>query len=230
MVYLVEQCILPVMNAQDDVGQGFFANGYFITAAHIVNKWPDCYIYFDDKKIYLSECECILFGEGNVERDCSKLDIAIYKFENAISVLHLSSRKPQTSDMLKSWKANIRMDLETGKYFNRLDAKEAILTGQEEGNYFYCKCNRYDGSSGSPLLIDNEVVGVLHGGDGGNICAFLKTGAFLFPPKASRPSSKYAGYNRTDYDPFGHYNHNTEARRQIGEAYDGDEEARWNSD
>ena len=32
MNYLINQCIYPIMDGIDDVGQGFFADGYFITA------------------------------------------------------------------------------------------------------------------------------------------------------------------------------------------------------
>ncbi len=32
MNYLINQCIYPIMDEIDDVGQGFFADEYFITA------------------------------------------------------------------------------------------------------------------------------------------------------------------------------------------------------
>ena len=34
-----------------------------------------------------------------------------------------------------------------------------------EGNYFHCKCYRHEGSSGSPLIKDKHVIGIMHGGE-----------------------------------------------------------------
>jgi hypothetical protein len=39
-----------------------------------------------------------------------------------------------------------------------------------------------------------------------------------------RPSNPKAGYNKTDYDPYGYYNPNVEAKKQNKDAFDGGEE------
>lgn len=57
----------------------------------------------------------------------------------------------------------------------KLTMVPAYHLGDEGDNYFYCNCERFDGSSGSPLLKDNEVVGIMHGGNNSGLCAFLKT-------------------------------------------------------
>ena len=58
--------------------------------------------------------------------------------------------------------------------------ENALVLGEEEGNYFYCKCKRFGGSSGSPLLWENQVVGIMHGGEGKYLyCAFLKIESFI---------------------------------------------------
>jgi hypothetical protein len=53
----------------------------------------------------------------------------------------------------------------------------AYPLGKEEGYYLYCNCERFEGSSGSPLLKDDRVVGIMQGGNGFGFCAFLKTKA-----------------------------------------------------
>ena len=37
-------------------------------------------------------------------------------------------------------------------------------------------------------------------------------------------------YDKPDYDPYGHYNYNAEARKQLSDAYEGESDARWNTD
>ena len=37
-------------------------------------------------------------------------------------------------------------------------------------------------------------------------------------------------YNKPAYDPYGKYDYNKTAREQISDAYEGDPDARWNTD
>jgi V8-like Glu-specific endopeptidase len=55
----------------------------------------------------------------------------------------------------------------------------AFVVNEKVGNYFYCDCKRLEGSSGSPLLKDNNVVGIMHGGNDNGLCAFLKSDVVL---------------------------------------------------
>ncbi len=188
MDYLINKCIYPIMDGIDDVGQFFFADGYFITAAHVVKQHPNCFINIEGTIIKLSDIPLVVQGEGDVDKDPDQVDVAIYKYSVA-SPLHLSTYKPQQTDLLESHCMAVRYDNTTGRYYNELDVKKAILLNREEGNYFYCSCFRFGGSSGSPLLIGNQVVGMMHGGDGRTtgiesvgLCAFLKIESFLFPP------------------------------------------------
>lgn len=239
MNYLINQCIYPIMDGIDDVGQGFFADGYFITAAHVVKQHPNCFIDIEGNIIKLSEMPIVLQGEGDVNKDVAQVDVAIYRYSYA-SPLHLSTYKPQQTDLLESHCMTVRYDNATGKYYNELDVKKATLLNREESNYFYCSCLRFGGSSGSPLLVGNQVVGIMHGGDGKTtgieslgLCAFLKIESFLFPPDrllVKRPKVTRAGYNTTDYDPYGHYNYNEEARKQLEDAFEGEPDTHWNTD
>ena len=85
-----------------------------------------------------------------------------------------------------------------------------------------------------------DLLVIMHGGDGKTtgiesigLCAFLKIESFLFPSDrlaAKRPKVTRAGYNTTDYDPYGHYNHDAEARKQSEDAYEGEPDTHWNTD
>ena len=37
-------------------------------------------------------------------------------------------------------------------------------------------------------------------------------------------------YDKPDYDPYGHYNYNAEARKQLSDAHEGESDARWNTE
>lgn len=179
---LISQCIYPIMDGNDNVGQGFFADGLFITAAHVVKDSPKCYIKIGEKRIRLSEIDPILIGEGDVDSDPYQIDAAVYKLDAPINLLHLSAYKPQVSDLLKSY--CVYPKFEWGRWANCLSVENALLLEgeSEEGNYFYCRCNRDKGSSGSPVLKGTDVVGIMHGGDKDKeLCAFLRIDSILFP-------------------------------------------------
>lgn len=170
------------MDENDNVGQGFFADGLFITAAHVVKDSPRCYIKIDGEIIRLSEIDPLLIGEGDVDSDPYQIDAAIYKIDAPINILHLSTHKPQVSDLLKSY--CVYPKFEWGRYTNILSVENALLLEgeSEEGNYFYCRCKRFPSSSGSPVLKGNDVVGIMHGGDKDKeLCAFLRIDSILFP-------------------------------------------------
>lgn len=178
---LISQCIYSIMVENDNVGQGFFADGLFITAAHVVKDFPKCYIKVGGKRIKLSEIDPILIGEGDVDSNPYQIDAAVYKLDAPINLLHLSSYKPQLSDSLKNY--CVCPKFEWGRYTDILSVENALLLEgeSEEGNYFYCRCNRGKGSSGSPLLKGTDVVGIMHGGDKDKgLCAFLRIDSILF--------------------------------------------------
>lgn len=224
MDYLIDQCIVLIMDGIDDVGQGFFADGYFITAAHVVKQFPECYIDIEGNKLKLSELPLVLKGDIDVRKDEHKVDVSIYRYDRA-SPLHLSTYKPQKDDILKCYRMALCQDPMTGKYYKKIIVERAYLLEKEEGNYIYCVSKLYFGSSGCPLLFGNQVVGVMHGGDGSiHLCAFLKPESFMFSPEDNNSNAcKIAGYNTTDYNPY-EYNHNAEARKLYGDAFDGGEE------
>lgn len=221
MGYLIEQCVFPIIDGMDCVGQGFVADGYFMTAAHVVRNYPDCFVEIDNKRIELGKASPVYIGKGDVEKDSKTEDIAIYIFDNVHSFLHLSARKLNTADYLRSFCIAVNYDSSNNSYHKDLHVLEAKLLEQDEGNYFYCKCGRHEGSSGSPLLVRNEVVGIMHGGDSNGICAFLKPISFMYPEASYNGVLIRCLSNHPHPDePLTPEYFNRRAREQIGDAYE----------
>ena len=199
----LKQYIFPIYSGGTIVGQGFIADGYFITAAHVVKDFPSCFTWINGKRfklsdafiispffnksdVYynikkekfwnnpLSELKYIYIGIGNIYRDSTMMDIVMYPCNDIESLLHLSEHIPLNGEHLNSYCMNEGMDFSQLNPPCKLKIVPAIALGKEEGNYFYCDCEQYGGSSGSPLLMGNEVVGIMHGGNNNGLCAFLK--------------------------------------------------------
>lgn len=170
----LKQYIYPIYSGGCIVGQGFLADGFFITAAHVIYDFPDSFTIICNNRFSFSNEKPAFIGEGNIYQDANKMDIALYKYEVIESPLFLSNYNPQKGDKYESYCINEKVNLFNLNPEHELSFEEAIYLNNEEGNYFYCQCKRYGGSSGSPLLMGNEVVGIMHGGDKKGLCAFLK--------------------------------------------------------
>lgn len=176
--YLLENVLFPIVEGNDLKGQGFLADGYLITAAHVVKQTKDAYTVINEKKVYLKELPLVFIGDGDIDKNSKEKDIAVYECRMP-SPLHLSVKSPQKVSDLKSYVIEWTEDINQLNPILSLSVIPATYQG-EEGNYFYCDCARHPGSSGSPLLSGNEVVGIMHGGKQG-LSAFLKIESFLFP-------------------------------------------------
>lgn len=221
MNYLIEQCLFPIIDGDECVGQGFVADGFFITAAHIINSYPGSFIEVKDKRILLSKETPLYIGKGDTEKDPKARDVAIYNFPNTHSFLHLSLRKITNTDYLRSFCIAFNHDRATNRFHKDLHILKATLLNKEDENYFYCKCWRYRGSSGSPLVIGNEVVGIMHSGDEKGLCTFLKPESFMYP------EGEYNGCVIRWYsssfqreEPWTPEYFNNKAREQIGDAFE----------
>lgn len=170
----LQNCVFPIYDGGEIIGQGFIADGCFITAAHVLNDFPLCKVNFNGNIIELSNYNPLYYGKGDYH-DPKILDVIILRFDGINSPLHLSEYLPQKDETLESYCVHEITDQTSLNPNCRLSIEPAYPLGEEEGNYFYCNCKRFEGSSGSPLLKRNEVVGILHGGDNAELCAFLKT-------------------------------------------------------
>lgn len=172
--------IYPIYSGGTIIGQGFIADGFFITAAHLVVDYPSCYVVIKGTKMELAKTEPIFYlDDDDYHYDSQLADVVLFHFDND-SPLRLSEYTPQRSDILDSICAQEVFDYGSFNPPIEHTIVPAHPLEDEEENYFYCECNRFGGSSGSPLLKGNEVVGIMHGGNDKGLCAFLKMGPVLY--------------------------------------------------
>ncbi|MBR6139607.1 MAG: trypsin-like peptidase domain-containing protein [Prevotella sp.] len=193
----MKENIFAIKDGKKHIGHGFLANGYFISAAHVLRDNPNSFVKLKEEKKEFSKTKPLYVGRGK-DTDPSFIDLVILKFENVEGGFPVLDYTPQKDEVLES--CCIRKVNGNEEY--ELDVEPAWALGESEGNYFYCKCNRDEGSSGSPLIKDNHVIGIMHGGefvkkliekgelseeeklslnlkDEDKICAFLKISAFI---------------------------------------------------
>lgn len=177
----IEDCICPIIDEGKVVGQAFYADNYLITSAHIIKDFPDCYFQEGSNKTYLSKFmpSIVYLGKGDFCNNPNELDVIIFYIDGINSLLHLSDYTPRRIDTLSSCCVEWIEDEKVRNPIVKHTTEKAYPLGEEEGNYFYCYCKRFQGSSGSPLLKGNEVVGIMQGGDDKGLCAFLKIDMLL---------------------------------------------------
>lgn len=181
----LKRYISPIYCGGTIIGQGFVADGYFITAAHVVKDFPSCFTELNGLKRELSNEEPFNSIEGDIYHDENMIDVVLYPCDEIYSPLHLSNYIPKQGDQFESYcvhEVSTPFSLTQMVPLNptyEQSVEPAIVVKEEIGNYFYCVCKRLGGSSGSPLLKDNNVVGIMHGGNDEGLCAFLKSEVVL---------------------------------------------------
>ena len=182
----IKQYIFPIYSGGTIIGQCFIADGYLITAAHVIKDFPACSTRINGKRFEFPKVysvteepfvvgeEPFLIGGGDYNHDSTSLDIVMFRRDDVHSPLHLSTHVLQKGEKFDNYCLHGVMDFSLLNPPCELRMVPAIVRGEEEGNYFYCDCKQFGGSSGSPLLKGNEVVGIMHGGDDNGLCAFLK--------------------------------------------------------
>lgn len=159
------------------VGNGFFIEDYFVTAAHVIDEAGNAYINVGNEEKKLSRENAIIWRsmlEKAYEYDnLDAGDIAVYRFDGVKSPLKLSESMPNQGDILVSC-----------YYYNETWHQTKGSVGDNDdwfrGNFFGWKTDSDNlhptegGSSGSPLLKNNIVYGVLHAGneEDPSICVF----------------------------------------------------------
>ena len=127
----------------------------FITAGHVISKCENPRIRWNGKRIAL--INPIVFH--NDENESESYDIAVYSVPNANSPLVLSDVVPEKGDVLKS--CSWRM---LGEEYVECNT---VVNGLKDGNYYASETDEQlkSGSSGSPVFLNGEVVGILCAGN-----------------------------------------------------------------
>ena len=185
--------IFPIFGCNTDIiGQGFIADGYFITAAHVLSLDSTAYIVLKGKTIILAKETIIVKTcpqvEGNIVSldENSPADVAIFNFKGVSSPLHLSEYVPCGGDEVISlcvfdnhnndlW--TIQPDEVAMDYI--LSEEKGVAMPDRMGKYFGCVVNRRSTSSGSPLLIGNNVVGIMNSGHDNDLCVYLSAKSII---------------------------------------------------
>ena len=155
----MKQYVLSIISDNYNEGCGAIVGEMFITAGHVISKCENPRIRWDGKNIPL--INPIVFY--NDENESESYDIAVYSVPNANSPLAFSNVVPEKGDVLKS--CSWRM---LGEEYVECNA---IVNGLKEGNYYAADTDKQlkPGSSGSPVFLNGEVVGILCAGNYKNV-------------------------------------------------------------
>lgn len=165
--------ILPVFDGDTDAisGQCFIAGAYIITAAHIIETLSRPYIILDKERFELRRDNAYRFQHNPSQN----MDCTIFHLTHEISSpLHFFDIEG-VNGPLECRYVNYVHEA-NGSINIQLKSSSAQLIGIE-GHAFLCSVRPMlnEGCSGSPLLAgDDQVVGMLVGGDDVNVCGFQR--------------------------------------------------------
>ena len=151
----MKQYVLSIISDNYNEGCGVMVGDMFITAGHVISECENPRIRWNGKRIAL--INPIVFR--NDENDSDGYDIAVYSVPNANSPLVLSDVVPEKGDVLKS--CSWRM---LGEEYVECNT---VVNGLKDGNYYASETDEQlkSGSSGSPVFLNGEVVGILCAGN-----------------------------------------------------------------
>lgn len=156
--------ILPIKSNDYDFGCGFFVGNYFITAGHIFNSNTIHTFCFQNKNFILDPNEAI-FLKSNTDNlpDNEVQDVAIFKFDNINSPLSLSGSMPEKNSKFTNYSFIHSRNQNLNKHFIMIDCDCKVLN--RIFNFFECQTSLTirQGCSGSPLICNNVVYGILSG-------------------------------------------------------------------
>lgn len=151
----MKQYVLSIISDNYNEGCGVMVGGMFITAGHVISECENPRIRWNGKRIALINP----IVSHNDENDSDGYDIAVYSVPNANSPLVLSDVVPEKGDVLKS--CSWRM---LGEEYVECNT---VVNGLKDGNYYASETDEQlkSGSSGSPVFLNGEVVGILCAGN-----------------------------------------------------------------
>lgn len=151
----MKQYVLSIISDNYNEGCGVMVGDMFITAGHVISECENPRIRWNGKRIAL--INPIVFH--NDENDSDGYDIAVYSVPNANSPLVLSDVVPEKGDVLKS--CSWRM---LGEEYVECNT---VVNGLKDRNYYASETDEQlkSGSSGSPVFLNGEVVGILCAGN-----------------------------------------------------------------
>ena len=188
----ISDYIIPV-----NYGNGVIVGDIFITASHVYDK-DSSYISFNiDRDSYrFSSKDAILHlycTDKERTDDFLFNDVSIYRLNKRYNNLSFDTSLPNVGDIIQSIslkhtvKQNSNNIDNPGIFYNRPTESYECITSKAtisniKGNFIFCNMEPAleKGRSGSPLVHNNRVVGILHAGfeneenieDNGKLCVF----------------------------------------------------------
>ncbi len=158
-----DKYIVPIFNLDNTGGIGFFVGNYFVTAGHVVLT-GNPFIFFKGKQYWLEKEKALLLKTLESESTFENgLDIAVFYIEAIDSPLEFSNILVSVGTELTSRCSFRHYSEEFGEAWSieRIPGR----VSHEMGNFFKCDLSRtlHEGSSGSPILLDDKVIGILCG-------------------------------------------------------------------
>lgn len=158
-----DKYIVPIFNLDNTDGIGFFVGNYFVTAGHVVLTGSP-FIFFKGKQYWLEKEKALLLKTLESESTFENgLDIAVFYIEAIDSPLEFSNIPVSVGTELTSRCSFRHYSEEFGEAWSieRIPGR----VSHEMGNFFKCDLSRtlHEGSSGSPILLDDKVIGILCG-------------------------------------------------------------------
>lgn len=158
-----DKYIVPIFNLDNTDGIGFFVGNYFVTAGHVVLTGSP-FIFLKGKQYWLEKEKALLLKTLESESTFENgLDIAVFYIEAIDSPLEFSNIPVSVGTELTSRCSFRHYSEEFGEAWSieRIPGR----VSHEMGNFFKCDLSRtlHEGSSGSPILLDDKVIGILCG-------------------------------------------------------------------
>ncbi len=177
-----------------NMGVGFVVNNLFITSGHVVARAEKVYFTFDSKHYSLDPSDFALVC-SNPQKKPYELDVAVYilpKITN--SPLKLADKVPPLTTRLINWHYNHIIEncpiSSNNAFLNHtietwdLESTEGFVNALQDNQYYF-QCTMdfplKQGFSGSPLIKNNYVYGILFGGEDteSKECVFLSSKAII---------------------------------------------------
>lgn len=151
--------ILPIFYCNDEttfVGTAFCIDNYLITAGHVVSDFRVYFVKNDDEFYELSPYDW--FTRLIPTKDKLEKDIAIYPMPDLKSPLSIAQHKPKFDS-----EANVICWQKANYSIQRMITNSLILDNHSNENFYRIATTQRitHGSSGCPILSENEVVGML---------------------------------------------------------------------
>lgn len=170
--------ILPIGSRNNYEGYGFFIGDYFITCGHVIKNAERPSLHISGKRIRLDKPVFLEYAEGT-----SGHDLAIFHIPYNKSELSLYEGIVEEGVVVHS--------ISFKRLGEQLIECDVTIGPDKEANYIsgLSEILLKSGCSGSPILIGNQVVGMITGGNNNgdgtpcnpnlplNFCAFLSSKA-----------------------------------------------------